>query len=79
MDRRCNALVAAGLRAAVANSGLSQASPGQVRLCSSLGLGARLSHLRDRSRHCWASFSSIVIRSVLVLVVHHYSSVFDFI
>jgi hypothetical protein len=42
MDRRCDAFIASGLRAAVvANSGLSQASPGQVRLCS-LGLGARL-------------------------------------
>jgi hypothetical protein len=47
MDRRCDAFIASGLRAAVvANSGLSQASPGQVRLCSSLGLGARLSHLK---------------------------------
>ena len=43
MDRRCDAVVAAGLRAdAVAVSGLSQASPGQGRLCSSMGLGARL-------------------------------------
>lgn len=51
MDRRCDAIVAAGLRAViVAESGLSQGRPGQVRLCLLLGLGARLSHLRDRSR-----------------------------
>jgi hypothetical protein len=46
MDRRCDALVAAGLRAdAVAVSGLSQASPGQGRLCLLMGLGARLCYL----------------------------------
>lgn len=78
MDRRCDALVAAGLRAlVVVNSGLSQASPGQVRLCSPLGLGARLSHLRDRSRRCWASFSSMVIRSVPILVVWCFIAAFN--
>ena len=78
MDRRCDALVAAGLRAlVVVNSGLSQASPGQVRLCSPLGLGARLSHLRDRSRRCWVSFSSMVIRSVPALVVRCFIAVFN--
>jgi hypothetical protein len=64
MDGRCDAPIAAGLRdAPVVESGLSQASSGQVRLCSVLGLGARLSH-RDRSRRYWASFSYIASRSV---------------
>lgn len=68
MDGRCDAPIAAGLRdAPVVESGLSQASSGQVRLCSALDFGARLSH-RDRSRRYWASFSYIASRSMPVLV-----------